>query len=343
MLPLRLFRSAAFSAANGLTFLLYAAIASTTFLLPFVLVQGYGYSATLTGLVFLPFAVAMGTLSSWAGGLVETWGAKWPLVLGPLLAAIGLALFADPRGGGELGAAFLLPMTVIGIGMAVTAAPLTTVVMGTVPADLGGVASGINNTVARLAALFAVAVTGVLALALFDRAVAQRVASVDAPPSMKQAMLAERRDLGDARVPAAAGPAAAPFADAVRRALADAFHRVALLAALLAAVGAATAAWGIERDAVRGSDEAADALFVCEHLGQVVAVAPTSRGCEECLRMHHRWIHLRQCLVCGHVGCCDASANQHATRHFRHSGHAIVQSLAPGEDWRWCYVDEHVV
>jgi len=343
MMPLSLFRSRAFSAATGLTFFLYAAITATTFLLPFVLVQGYGYSATLTGVVFLPFALAMGTLSRWAGGLVEAWGAKWPLVLGPLLAAVGLALFADPAGDGGLGTAFLLPMSVIGLGMAVTAAPLTTVVMGTVPADLGGVASGINNTVARLAALFAVALTGVIALALFSHAVERRVDAVDAPLAQRQAMLAERRDLGDAHVPSAAGAAAPAFAAAVRGALADAFHRVALLAALLAAAGAALAALWIDGDAVARAAGDLPAVFTCEHLAQVVAVAPTSRGCEECLRTHQRWIHLRVCLGCGHVGCCDASANQHATRHFRTTGHAIVQSLAPGEDWRWCYLDEHVV
>ncbi|MEO8604245.1 MAG: MFS transporter [bacterium] len=343
LMPLALFRSRAFSAANLLTLFLYFAISATTFLLPFVLVQAYGYSATLTGLVFLPFAVVMGTLSRWAGGLVDGWGAKWPLVIGPLLVACGLGLFANPAAGGALGTGFLLPMTVVGLGMAMTAAPLTMVVMGTVPPDLGGVASGINNTVARLAALLAVAVTGVVALTAFSAAVEQRVLALDLPAPLAQAMLAERRDLGDASVPAAAGAAAPLLAAAVRAALVDAFRHVATLSAILALCSAFAALLWIDAGAVARAADDLTSAFICEHLAQVVPVTTAGSGCEECLRTQQQWVHLRLCLGCGHVGCCDASANHHATRHFRSTGHPIVQSLAPGESWRWCYLDEHVV
>ncbi|MDX2165804.1 MAG: UBP-type zinc finger domain-containing protein, partial [Deltaproteobacteria bacterium] len=112
------------------------------------------------------------------------------------------------------------------------------------------------------------------------------------------------------------------------------------LAAGLAALAALCAALGLD---ARVATAATAAPFACEHLGQVTAVAAASAGCLECLRTHQRWVHLRLCLACGHVGCCDASANQHATRHFRATGHPIIQSLAPGEAWRWCYLDEHVV
>ena len=78
----------------------------------------------------------------------------------------------------------------------------------------------------------------------------------------------------------------------------------------------------------------------CSHLGQVQDVTPrTPQGCEECLETHSRWVHLRLCLTCGHVGCCDSSPNKHATKHFHRSGHPIVRSLEPGEDWGWCYAD----
>jgi uncharacterized UBP type Zn finger protein len=80
----------------------------------------------------------------------------------------------------------------------------------------------------------------------------------------------------------------------------------------------------------------------CEH----VPTAPhqrNSRGCEECLAMGDTWVHLRTCLQCGHVGCCDDSKNKHATRHFKSTGHPVVQSAEAGEDWRWCYVDERQV
>lgn len=78
----------------------------------------------------------------------------------------------------------------------------------------------------------------------------------------------------------------------------------------------------------------------CEHLSQIRDVTPGAEGCEECLALDDRWVHLRICLTCGPVGCCDSSKNRHATKHYRATGHPIVQSVEPGEDWAWCYVDE---
>jgi uncharacterized UBP type Zn finger protein len=82
----------------------------------------------------------------------------------------------------------------------------------------------------------------------------------------------------------------------------------------------------------------------CTHLDQVAAVDPQpAEGCAECLAAGGRWVHLRECLTCGHVGCCDSSPSRHATAHFRETGHAIVTSYEPGEDWVWCYLDKAVV
>lgn len=78
----------------------------------------------------------------------------------------------------------------------------------------------------------------------------------------------------------------------------------------------------------------------CTHVGGIRNVKPHSRGCEECLKIGQEWVHLRLCLECGHVGCCDSSIGQHATRHFHQTKHAIMRSLEPGETWGWCYVDE---
>jgi uncharacterized UBP type Zn finger protein len=78
----------------------------------------------------------------------------------------------------------------------------------------------------------------------------------------------------------------------------------------------------------------------CSHLDQIHDVKPHTRGCEECLKMGDTWVHLRLCLTCGHVGCCDSSKNRHATKHFHADHHPLVQSIEPGEDWIWCYVDE---
>lgn len=78
----------------------------------------------------------------------------------------------------------------------------------------------------------------------------------------------------------------------------------------------------------------------CTHLGMIREVTPSGNGCKECLEMGDTWVHLRLCLTCGHVGCCDSSKNKHATKHFHATNHPIIQSYQPDEDWRWCYIDE---
>jgi uncharacterized UBP type Zn finger protein len=80
----------------------------------------------------------------------------------------------------------------------------------------------------------------------------------------------------------------------------------------------------------------------CSHFDQVRAVTPGVRGCEDCLRIGDSWVHLRLCLACGHVGCCDSSKNKHATKHFHATGHPVMRSLEAGETWGWCYVDERI-
>jgi uncharacterized UBP type Zn finger protein len=79
------------------------------------------------------------------------------------------------------------------------------------------------------------------------------------------------------------------------------------------------------------------------HIDEVRPVSPKTRGCQECLKAGTQWVHLRLCMTCGHVGCCDSSPSKHATGHFRTTAHPIIRSLEPGEDWAWCYVDEQEV
>jgi uncharacterized UBP type Zn finger protein len=81
----------------------------------------------------------------------------------------------------------------------------------------------------------------------------------------------------------------------------------------------------------------------CHHLQESPRVKPHGHGCEECLKMGDTWVHLRACLECGHIGCCDSSKNKHATKHFHATKHPLMQSIQPGEDWIWCYVDEVVI
>jgi hypothetical protein len=80
--------------------------------------------------------------------------------------------------------------------------------------------------------------------------------------------------------------------------------------------------------------------MICGHLASLAPVHPRSAGCEECLKLGTPWVHLRLCLVCGHVGCCDSSPGRHATRHFHETGDPVIASFEPGERWGWCYVDE---
>jgi uncharacterized UBP type Zn finger protein len=78
----------------------------------------------------------------------------------------------------------------------------------------------------------------------------------------------------------------------------------------------------------------------CPHVKEIRKVKPSAKGCEECIKLGDTWVHLRMCLICGNVACCDSSKNRHATKHFQAVHHPIMQSIEPGEHWRWCYVDE---
>lgn len=81
----------------------------------------------------------------------------------------------------------------------------------------------------------------------------------------------------------------------------------------------------------------------CPHAAEIRDVKPSGRGCQECLKTGSTWVHLRECLICGHVGCCDSSPNRHATKHYHATSHPVMRSFEPGEEWRWCYVDEIMI
>lgn len=344
MVPPRLFRSPTFVGANLLTLLLYFSLSGVFFVLPFDLVRVHGYSAAATGAAYLPFALALGALSRFAGGFADRMGARAPMVAGSLVAGAGFLLLTLPGVEGSYWTTFFLPMLVIGVGMAMTVAPLTSTVMGAVDEPDVGVASGVNNTVARTSALLAVAIFGLVALDLFGRRLGVELEPVPLSPAVREAVLTQRSALGEVSTPiGATSPERSAIDLAARRAFVTAFRWLAMLAALLAATGALVVGLTIDGAPPRTAAAADTAVVSCEHVGLVLDVAPRSGGCEECVRDGEGWVHLRVCLSCGHVGCCDSSRRRHATAHFWATAHPIVASMERGETWRWCYVDETTV
>ncbi|MDQ8729941.1 MFS transporter [Bradyrhizobium sp. LHD-71] len=160
LMPLSLFRDPDFSGANALTVLLYAALSGALFLLPFMLIEVHGYSAMAAGAAFLPFSVIMGLGSSWSGGLVERVGSRPPLVIGPLVTAAGFAILGFSGNDPSYWKGFLPGLIVVGVGMTIAVAPLTTTVFNSAPTDKSGTASGINNAAARTGSMIAVAALG---------------------------------------------------------------------------------------------------------------------------------------------------------------------------------------
>jgi len=183
MVPLALFGSRTFALTNVLTLLLYAALSMVLFLVPLNLIQVQHYSATAAGAALLPFSLIMFALSRWSGGLVARTGSRLPLTVGPAIAALGLALYARPGIGGSYWMTFFPAVVVLGFGMAITVAPLTTAVMGAVDPRHAGVASGVNNAVARVAGLVAIAVFGVMLARTFEAQVRPRLDALALPRS----------------------------------------------------------------------------------------------------------------------------------------------------------------
>lgn len=249
MMPLDLFRSRSFSGANLLTFFLYAAISGTFFYLPMNLIEVQGYTPTQAGAAILPLVAIMFLLSRWAGGLIESRGPRTPLVLGPLIAACGYSLFAIPAVGGSYWTTYFPAIIMLGFGMTVSVAPLTTVVMNSVPKEKTGAASGVNNAISQTAALLALAISAPLFFERFSSDLTKRLHVAAVQPQIIEQVQQQKSRLGaietqdaDARI-------------AVDEAFVAGFRLIALLASAAAVAAGATAAFTIGRTPVHGKAE----------------------------------------------------------------------------------------
>jgi EmrB/QacA subfamily drug resistance transporter len=243
MVPLQLFRSRTFTGANLLTLFLYAALGIFFFVFPMNLIQVQGYSATVAGAAALPLILLLFFLSRWSGGLVARYGPKLPLVIGPLIAALGFVLFAIPSVGGSYWSTFFPAFVVLGFGMAVSVAPLTTVVMSAVDQDHAGAASGINNAVARVAGLLAVAVFGIVMVKAFAVRLDHELATLPIPQRARAELQSNRPKLAAIEIPSDLDPT---IAEEVKAAVSNsfiyAFRLVACCCAVLAVASSLTAA-----------------------------------------------------------------------------------------------------
>ncbi|HSB27502.1 MAG TPA: MFS transporter, partial [Pyrinomonadaceae bacterium] len=253
MVPLALFRSRNFTGANLLTLFLYAALSGTFFFFALDLIQVQHYSATAAGASLLPFVILMFALSRWSGGLIDRLGPRLPLTIGPLVAAAGFALFALPSHNANYWTAFFPAVITLGLGMAISVAPLTTTVMGSVSSEQAGVASGINNAVSRAAGLIAIAVFGVIMLQLFGRSLKTKLNQIPINDDVRQAIYNQRVRLGGLEVPSGVSP---EIRSSLQDAVAAAFHsgfRFLMLVSAALAVCSAVISWWLIRSAVKNS------------------------------------------------------------------------------------------
>jgi EmrB/QacA subfamily drug resistance transporter len=245
MVPLDLFRSRAFAGTNLLTLFLYAAIGIFFFMLPLNLIQIQSYTPTAAGGAMLPAILLLFVLSRWSGGLVDRYGPRLPLIVGPLIVALGFLLFSVPSTGGSYWKTFFPAMIVLGLGMAVSIAPLTTVVMGSITQDRVGTASGINNAVARVAGLLAIAVLGMVMVTEFSAHLSHALANSAVPGNVRRELQSNAIKLAALRPPAGVGPAtSAAIQSSIVVSFLFGFRLIMWICAALA-VASAAVTWGM--------------------------------------------------------------------------------------------------
>jgi len=226
--------------------------------MPFLLIQLHGSSATEAGGAFLPFTIILALLSKWGGGLVDRFGARLPLIVGPAVIAVGFFLWSVPGTGGSYWTTFFPAMVVMGFGMAITVAPLTTTVLNSVAQHQTGVASGINNAVAQVASLLLIAILGTVGIATLNRSLDQHLASSPASADVHKIVDMARHGFVMPGIPAGTPEQTQRAAhELIADSFLDTIRHVMLIAAALSLTSAAAAALTIRTSpASRGSPSA---------------------------------------------------------------------------------------
>ena len=242
MLPLPLLRNRTFAGANGVTLLLYWALSGALYFLPFNLVQVQGYSTLEAGLAVLPMTLLLGFGSTLAGDLIRRFPSRLVLTVGPVVAGAGFAMFALPGTEGSYLVDWFPAVVVMSLGMTISVAPLTAVVMSSVDDEHAGTASGINNTAARLAGVLAISLLTAVAVPTFATTLADRLDDAGVPAELREELVSQAPQLADIDIPAGAGVASEDLRSLVDASYVSTFRILVLLCA--AAAGAAAAlAW----------------------------------------------------------------------------------------------------
>ena len=263
MVKLSLFGSRTFSGTNLMTLFLYGGLLGATVFLPLNLIQVQGYEAQVAGFTFLPFTLLLAIMSPFMGRVVDRIGPRIPLIVGPAIVGIGFIILSLPgvtAGPNAFWTTYLPGIIGLGIGMGITVAPLTTAVMGAVSSNQAGIASGINNAMARSAQVLAVALLGAVALSTFSTALAARTSTFALPEAAQQALNLEASKLGNAHVPDTLdADTQVNIKQAIQLAFVDTFRRICYIAAVLAWISALISAVLIEKGRLSSTETSATA------------------------------------------------------------------------------------
>lgn len=257
MMPLRLFQSRTFLGANLLTLFLYGGLGGALYFFPLNLIQIQGYGETLAGFALIPMSLLLVVLSPRMGAVVDRYGPRLPLVVGPIIAGIGFIALSIPgvtNGPSDYWLTYFPGIVIFGIGMGITVAPLTTSVMGSVSNTMAGIASGVNNAMSRSSQVLALSILGGLGLIIFMNALTPDINALDIPEETRMAIIASGNDLGGMAIPEDLNE---ENSQAVRRAIQDSFvtmYRFAMLVgAALSFISAALAFIYVEEELVQDS------------------------------------------------------------------------------------------